>query len=106
MSTVRHNENLALDLLVSNNRQIISIPVQWYGIGGGNMNEKERTMYKREFNDRKYARLSITIPKGQKATIEALARYRGQTVNGMTNSLYRAELGVSMQEWKRSMEDG
>ena len=61
------------------------------------MNEKERTMYKREFNDRKYARLSITIPKGQKATIEALARSRGQTVNGMTNSLYRAELGVEAE---------
>ena len=69
------------------------------------MSQEGRTDYKRAFNDRKYDRISITVPKGRKKAIEALAASRGQTVNGMTNSLYRAEMGVSMREWKQGAED-
>ena len=40
-----------------------------------------------------YERLNIKVPKGRKAAIEAHARGRGESVNGLVNALLRAELG-------------
>jgi len=49
-----------------------------------------------------YDRLAITIPKGQKQAVEAFARGRGESVNGMFNRLVRIEMGLSEDEWKRT----
>ena len=53
-----------------------------------------------------YERLNIKVPKGRKAAIEAHARGRGESVNGLVNALLRAELGMSEEAWKHGEGDG
>ena len=53
-----------------------------------------------------YERLNIKVPKGRKAAIEAHARGRGESVNGLVNALLRERLGQSEEEWKRGESDG
>ncbi len=48
-----------------------------------------------------YERLNITIPKGQKQAVEAHAKSKGESVNGLVNSLLRADMGLSEAEWKK-----
>ena len=48
-----------------------------------------------------YERLNIKVPKGRKAAIEAHARGRGESVNGLVNALLREKLGLTEEEWKR-----
>lgn len=59
------------------------------------------TDYKRGFNAKAYDRLNIVIPKGQKQAVEAFAREQGESVNGMVNTLIRAKMGLSEEEWKK-----
>ncbi len=67
------------------------------------MNQKERTDYKRAFNEKAYDRLAITVPKGRKADIEAYANknWRNSSVNGFVNDLIQAQLGMTDEEWKK-----
>lgn len=51
-----------------------------------------------------YERLNITIPKGQKQAVEAHAKSKGESVNGLVNGLLRADMGLSEAEWKRAEE--
>ena len=60
----------------------------------------DSTNYKRSFNAQAYDRLNIVIPKGQKEPVEALARMRGTTVNGLVNGLLQREMQLSDEEWK------
>ena len=53
-----------------------------------------------------YERLNIKVPKGRKAAIEAHARGRGESVNGLVNALLRERLGQSEDEWKRGEGSG
>lgn len=46
----------------------------------------------------------VTITKGQKAAVEAFAKSRGESVNGLVNALIRAEMGLSEEEWKKQGE--
>lgn len=52
-----------------------------------------------------YDRLNITIPKGRKASIDAHAKAKGESVNGLVNALLRADMGISEDEWKQVDED-
>lgn len=47
-----------------------------------------------------YDELKIRIPKGRKATVEAVAQSRGTSVNGLVNGLLRGAAGLSESEWK------
>ena len=47
-----------------------------------------------------YDRIEIKVPKGLKADVEAHAKGKGQSVNGLVNELLRADMGVSEQDWK------
>ena len=62
---------------------------------------KTSTAVKRRYNEKSYDRLAITVPKGQKAAIEAHARAQGESINGLVNRLLRADMGLSAEEWKR-----
>lgn len=53
----------------------------------------------------KYDRIQIVVPKGRKATVEALAAARGESVNGLVNGLLRDAAGVSVEEWKNATSD-
>ena len=59
------------------------------------------TDYKRAKNAELYDRLNIVIPKGRKEAVEAFAKSRGESVNGLINALIRAEMGLSEEEWKK-----
>lgn len=48
-----------------------------------------------------YDRLSIFVPKGRRASIQARARSGGETINEYVTTLIRADLGLTEDEWKR-----
>lgn len=60
-----------------------------------------RTKANRKFNEKAYDRISITVPKGRKEAIEAHAKDKNESVNGLVNTLLRVDMGLSMDEWKR-----
>lgn len=51
-----------------------------------------------------YDRIEVKVPKGRKGAIEAHAKERGESVNGMVNRLLQAEMGLSEDEWKGMSE--
>lgn len=61
---------------------------------------KNMTNYKREFGEKNYDRLAITIPKGQKEVVDAHAKSKGLSTNGLVNELLRNELGLAEEEWR------
>jgi len=68
------------------------------------MSAQKATAYKQKFNEKAYDRLAITIPKGQKQAVEAHAKTKGESVNGLVNGLLRADMGLTEDEWKRTDE--
>lgn len=66
---------------------------------------KKQTEWSRAFNEKAYDRLAVTVPKGRKATVEALAAARGQSINGLVNELLMAAAGLSEDEWKASRNE-
>lgn len=53
----------------------------------------------------KFDELKIRVPKGRKATVEALATERGESVNGLVNSLLRAAAGLTEEQWKETTKE-
>lgn len=62
---------------------------------------KSSTRAKNKYNARNYDSLRIVVPKGRKAVIEAHARSKGKSINGLVNALIMADMGISEGEWKR-----
>jgi hypothetical protein len=62
------------------------------------------TDYKRAKNAELYDRLNLVVPKGRKAAVEAFAKSRGESINGLVNALLRAEMGISEEDWKKQEE--
>ena len=54
---------------------------------------KTSSAVKQRYNEKAYDRLSITIPKGRKAAVEAHAQSKGESINGLVNALLRADMG-------------
>lgn len=48
-----------------------------------------------------YDELKIRVPKGRKADVEAHAKHKGESVNGLVNALLRADMGVPEEDWKK-----
>ena len=59
-----------------------------------------QTAYKQAYNEKAYARLAITIPKRRKADVDAYAKSKGESVNGLVNNFLREALGMTEEEWK------
>ena len=66
---------------------------------------KKQTEWSRSFNEKAYDRLAITVPKGRKATVEAMAAERGESVNGFVNGLLRAAAGLTETQWKEMTKE-
>ena len=49
--------------------------------------------------------IKVRMPKGRKADIEVYAQQKGMSVNALINALLQNELGMSEEEWKRSVEE-
>lgn len=62
----------------------------------------KQTAYKQAFNEKAYDRLAITIPKGQKATVQAAAEREGESINGYTNKALLARMGLTA--WPEAKE--
>ena len=58
---------------------------------------KTSSTVKNRYNLKAYDRLAITIPKGQKATIQAAADQEGESINGYVNKAILGRMGL--QEW-------
>ena len=50
-----------------------------------------------------YDRIGITIPKGQKATVQAAAEQEGESINSYTNKALLARMGLV--EWPEAQEE-
>ena len=48
----------------------------------------------------RYDRVQLVLPAGRKATLEAHAQSKGESVNGYVNTLIRTDMGLSEAEWK------
>ena len=55
---------------------------------------KKQTEWSRNYNEKAYDRLAITVPKGQKAAIEAAANAAGESVNLYTQRALLARMGL------------
>ena len=64
----------------------------------------KQTAYKQAFNEKAYDRLAITIPKGQKATVQAAAEQEGESINSYTNTALLARMGLTA--WPEAKEGG
>ena len=51
-----------------------------------------------------YDRIGITIPKGQKATVQAAAEQEGESINSYTNKALLARMGLTT--WPEAKEGG
>ena len=63
----------------------------------------KQTAYKQAFNEKAYDRLAITIPKGQKATVQAAAEREGESINTYTNKALLARMGLTA--WPEAKEE-
>ena len=61
---------------------------------------KSRSEINNNFAKKAYDNLRIVVPKGRKADVEAHAKAKGESVNGLVNNLLRADLGMTEEEWK------
>lgn len=66
---------------------------------------KAATRAQNKYIAKAYDRINLTVPKGRKATVEALAAESGQSVNGLINELLRAAAGLTEDEWKASRNE-
>ena len=65
---------------------------------------KTSSAVKQRYNEKAYDRLAITIPKGQKAAVEAAAQALGESVNQFTGRAILARMGL--QEWPALSDAG
>ena len=65
---------------------------------------KTSSAVKQRYNEKAYDRLAITIPKGQKATVQAAAEQEGESINGYTNKALLARMGLTA--WPEAKEGG
>lgn len=65
---------------------------------------KASTRAKNKYNANNYDSLRIVVPKGRKADVEAHAKNKGESVNGLVNALLRADMGVSEGDWKKELD--
>ena len=64
---------------------------------------KTSSAVKQRYNEKAYDRLAITIPKGQKATVQAAAEQEGESINGYTNKALLARMGLTA--WPEAKEE-
>lgn len=67
---------------------------------------KSRSEINNAYAKKAYDNLRVIVPKGRKADVEAHAKGKGESVNGLINALLRADMGLSEDEWKKDKTEG
>lgn len=67
---------------------------------------KPTSAVKNRYNSKAYDRITIIVPKGRKADIEAHAAERGESLTALFSRLVRAEMAISDNEWKPQQSEG
>ena len=49
-----------------------------------------------------YDEIKLRVPKGRKADLDAYAKSRNQSINGLLNSMIREILEMTEEEWKKN----
>ena len=70
-----------------------------------NRNSQARIQANNRYNAKAYDRINIAVPKGRKATVEAIAAQNGESVNALINRLLQNETGLTPEEWKKANEE-
>lgn len=65
--------------------------------------KKRKAEWQNRYIAKNYDRINLTVPKGQKATLEAAAAAAGESVNGYIQGALLARLGLT--EWSKTKED-
>lgn len=66
---------------------------------------KTSSVVKDRYNAKAYDEIKLRVPKGRKAAVEAHAKQKGESVNGLVNSLLRADMALSESDWKKPPEE-
>lgn len=61
---------------------------------------KSRSEINNAYAKKAYDNLRVIVPKGRKTDVEAHAKEKGVSVNGLINALLRADMGLSEDQWK------
>ena len=70
-----------------------------------NSQGKASTRAKNKYNAANYDSLRIVVPKGRKIDVEAFAKEQGESVNGLVNGLLRNAMGLTEEDWKKSVDE-
>lgn len=70
-----------------------------------NKNSAAKIRANNKYAAKVYDRINLAIPKGRKADVEAHAKAKGESVNGLVNALLRADMGLTEEEWKQTTEE-
>lgn len=66
---------------------------------------KTRSEINNAYAKKAYDSLRIVVPKGRKTDVEAHAKSKGESINGLVNSLLMADMGLVEADWKKPPED-
>ena len=66
---------------------------------------KTSSAVKNRYNAKAYDQIPVRVPKGRKADVEAYAKARGQSVNGLVNNFLRNAMGLTEEDWKKNPDD-
>ena len=66
---------------------------------------KTSSQVKDRYNAKAYDEIKIRVPKGRKAAVEAHAKGKGESVNGLVNALLRADMALTEDDWKQPPEE-
>lgn len=61
---------------------------------------KSRSEINNAYAKKAYDSLRIIVPKGRKQAVEAHAKAKGESVNGLVNNLLRNEMQLTEEQWK------
>ena len=57
------------------------------------------------YQKKAFDRITVIVPKGQKARVKAYAEERWETINSLVNRLLMVETGQTLEEWKTRTPD-
>lgn len=66
---------------------------------------KTSSKVKDRYNAKAYDEIKIRVPKGRKADVETFAKSQGESVNGLVNNFLRDAMGITENDWKKSIDD-